>query len=98
MINYWLFVKEEIVKEYYLSIVRTLRRKSSTSSTSSSGSGRTPPQTPRLLPSAPPSPAMARSASIISANIRPRSGPAGLHSYTGSAPSSRYLNKIIIIY
>ncbi|XP_074098762.1 uncharacterized protein LOC141527264 [Cotesia typhae] len=73
---------------------RILRRKSSTSSTGSSGSGRTPPQTPRLLPSAPPSPALPRSASVVSANIRPRSGPAGLHSYTGSAPPSRAVSRV----
>ncbi|XP_016843187.1 dual specificity protein phosphatase 22 isoform X2 [Nasonia vitripennis] len=53
------------------------------------GSGRTPPATPRLLPSAPPSPALPRSASVVSASCRPRSGPAGLHYYTGSAPPSR---------
>ncbi|KAK0162340.1 hypothetical protein PV327_008685 [Microctonus hyperodae] len=73
---------------------RNLRRKSSTSSIGSSGSGRTPPQTPRLLPSAPPSPALPRSSSVVSANIRPRSGPAGLHSYTGSAPSSRAMSRV----
>lgn len=81
-------------------LLRTLRRKSSTSSTGSSGgggAGRTPPQTPRLLPSAPPSPAMPRSASVISSTIRPRSGPAGLHSYTGSAPASRYFTFIFFI-
>ncbi|XP_016843184.1 dual specificity protein phosphatase 15 isoform X1 [Nasonia vitripennis] len=73
---------------------RNLRRKSSTSSQGSmasglGGSGRTPPATPRLLPSAPPSPALPRSASVVSASCRPRSGPAGLHYYTGSAPPSR---------
>ncbi|XP_063995193.1 dual specificity protein phosphatase 15-like [Diachasmimorpha longicaudata] len=72
---------------------RQLRRKSSTSSTGSSGSGRTPPQTPRLLPSAPPSPAMPRSSSVVSA-IRPRSGPAGFNSYTGSAPPSRAVSRV----
>ncbi|XP_014234050.1 dual specificity protein phosphatase 15-like [Trichogramma pretiosum] len=75
---------------------RNLRRKSSTSSQSSCGSGgRTPPQTPRLLPSAPPSPAMPRSASSMSACIRPRNGPAGLHYYTGSsAPPSRMTSRV----
>ncbi|XP_043280932.1 dual specificity protein phosphatase 15-like isoform X2 [Venturia canescens] len=73
---------------------RTLRRKSSTSSTGSLGSARTPPQTPRLLPSAPPSPALPRSASVMSATARPRSGPAGLLSYTGSAPPSRAVSRV----
>ncbi|KAK9294198.1 hypothetical protein QLX08_011118 [Tetragonisca angustula] len=68
---------------------RSPRRKPSTGSTSSLNTGRTPPQTPRMLPSAPPSPAMHRSASVLS-TARPRSGPAGLHYYTGgSAPPSR---------
>ena len=56
---------------------RILRRKSSTSSV-------TPPQSPRMLP---PTPSVTRSSSVLSR--RPRSGPAGLHSYTGSAPPSR---------
>lgn len=56
---------------------RILRRKSSTSSV-------TPPQSPRMLP---PTPSITRSSSVLSR--RPRSGPAGLHSYTGSAPPSR---------
>ncbi|XP_076280300.1 uncharacterized protein LOC143209042 isoform X1 [Lasioglossum baleicum] len=69
---------------------RSPRRKPSTGSTSSLTSTRTPPQTPRMLPSAPPSPAMHRSSSVVSAtSVRPRSGPAGLHYYTGSAPPSR---------
>ncbi|XP_071555290.1 uncharacterized protein [Temnothorax nylanderi] len=73
---------------------RTLRRKSSTSSIGSASSGRTPPQTPRMLPSAPPSPALHRSSSIVSTS-RPRSGPAGLHSYTGgSAPPSRAASRV----
>ncbi|TGZ51744.1 Dual specificity protein phosphatase 22 [Temnothorax longispinosus] len=73
---------------------RTLRRKSSTSSIGSASSGRTPPQTPRMLPSAPPSPALHRSSSIVSTS-RPRSGPAGLHSYTGgSAPPSRTASRV----
>ncbi|XP_020286560.1 dual specificity protein phosphatase 15 [Pseudomyrmex gracilis] len=72
---------------------RSPRRKSSTSSVGSA-SGRTPPQTPRMLPSAPPSPAMHRSASVVSA-LRPRSGPAGLQSYTGgSAPPSRAVSRV----
>ncbi|XP_012233356.1 dual specificity protein phosphatase 15 [Linepithema humile] len=72
---------------------RTTRRKSSTSSIGSA-SGRTPPQTPRMLPSAPPSPALHRSASVVSTS-RPRSGPAGLHSYTGgSAPPSRAVSRV----
>ncbi|XP_034933976.1 dual specificity protein phosphatase 15 [Chelonus insularis] len=72
---------------------RTLRRKSSTGSQSSTGSGRTPPQTPRLLPSAPPSPALPRSASVVSAS-RPRSGPARFQTYTGgSAPPSRAVSR-----
>ncbi|XP_076668322.1 dual specificity protein phosphatase 22 isoform X3 [Andrena cerasifolii] len=66
---------------------RSPRRKGSTSSTSSLTTGRTPPQSPRMLPSAPPSPAMHRSSSVLS-TARPRSGPAGLHYYTGSAPPS----------
>lgn len=70
-------------------LYRSPRRKPSAGSTSSLNTGRTPPQTPRMLPSAPPSPAMHRSASVLSAS-RPRSGPAGLHYYTGgSAPPSR---------
>ncbi|KAJ8664488.1 hypothetical protein QAD02_006150 [Eretmocerus hayati] len=76
---------------------RNPRRKSSTSSTGSLGSstGKTPPQTPRMLPSAPPSPALPRSASVMSANvIRPRSGPAGLHYYTSSAPPSRMGSRV----
>lgn len=56
---------------------RILRRKSSTSSA-------TPPQSPRMLP---PTPSITHSSSVLSR--RPRSGPAGLHSYTGSAPPSR---------
>ncbi|KAG5333368.1 DUS22 phosphatase, partial [Acromyrmex heyeri] len=73
---------------------RTLRRKSSTSSIGSVSSGRTPPQTPRMLPSAPPSPALHRSSSVMSTS-RPRSGPAGLHSYTGgSAPPSRAVSRV----
>ncbi|KAG5306496.1 DUS22 phosphatase, partial [Acromyrmex insinuator] len=73
---------------------RTLRRKSSTSSIGSVSSGRTPPQTPRMLPSAPPSPALHRSSSVMSTS-RPRSGPAGLHSYTGgSAPPSRAASRV----
>ncbi|XP_011154693.1 dual specificity protein phosphatase 22-B [Harpegnathos saltator] len=73
---------------------RSPRRKSSTSSIGSASSGRTPPQTPRLLPSAPPSPALHRSASVVSTS-RPRSGPAGLHSYTGgSAPPSRAVSRV----
>ncbi|XP_024940924.1 dual specificity protein phosphatase 15 isoform X2 [Cephus cinctus] len=72
---------------------RTLRRKSSSSSSGSLSIGRTPPQSPRLLPSAPPSPALPRSASTISSS-RPRSGPAGLHSYTGSAPPSRAVSRV----
>ncbi|KAG7189085.1 hypothetical protein KM043_008664 [Ampulex compressa] len=70
------------------------RRKSSSSSTGNLPTGRTPPQTPRMLPSAPPSPAMQRSASVVSAS-RPRSGPAGLHYYTGgSAPPSRAVSRV----
>lgn len=73
----------------YLQSYRSPRRKLSTSSLGSVSSGRTPPQTPRMLPSAPPSPALQRSASVVSAT-RWRSGPIGLHSYTGgSAPPSR---------
>ncbi|KAL6257387.1 hypothetical protein P5V15_010959 [Pogonomyrmex californicus] len=73
---------------------RTLRRKSSTSSVGSVSSGRTPPQTPRMLPSAPPSPAMQRSCNVVTTS-RPRSGPAGLHSYTGgSAPPSRAVSRV----
>ncbi|XP_033213934.1 dual specificity protein phosphatase 15 [Belonocnema kinseyi] len=72
---------------------RSLRRKSSSSSIGSLSGGRTPPQSPRMLPSAPPSPALPRSCSVISA-IRPRSGPAGLHSYTGSAPPSRATSRV----
>ncbi|XP_033326178.1 uncharacterized protein LOC117220386 isoform X1 [Megalopta genalis] len=70
------------------------RRKPSTGSTSSLTTTRTPPQTPRMLPSAPPSPAMQRSSSIVSTIARPRSGPAGLHYYTGSAPPSRAVSRI----
>ncbi|XP_039313913.1 dual specificity protein phosphatase 22-B isoform X2 [Solenopsis invicta] len=70
------------------------RRKSSTSSIGSVSSGRTPPQTPRMLPSAPPSPALHRSSSVVSPS-RPRSGPAGLHTYTGgSAPPSRAVSRV----
>ncbi|XP_076636595.1 dual specificity protein phosphatase 22-B isoform X2 [Colletes latitarsis] len=71
---------------------RSPRRKASTGSTSSLTTGRTPPQTPRMLPSAPPSPAMHRSTSVLSS--RPRSGPAGLHYYTGSAPPSRAVSRV----
>ncbi|XP_012533810.1 dual specificity protein phosphatase 15 [Monomorium pharaonis] len=72
---------------------RTLRRKSSTSSIGSMSSGRTPPQTPRMLPSAPPSPAMHRSSSVVSTGFVTR--PAGLHSYTGgSAPPSRAVSRV----
>ncbi|PNF14174.1 Dual specificity protein phosphatase 22 [Cryptotermes secundus] len=56
---------------------RILRRKSS-------AHGTTPPESPRMLP---PTPSMICSSTILSR--RPRSGPAGLHSYTGSAPPSR---------
>ncbi|XP_012262206.2 dual specificity protein phosphatase 15 isoform X2 [Athalia rosae] len=73
---------------------RTLRRKSSTTSTTSLTTGRTPPHSPRMLPSAPPSPSFPRSASTISSGQRPRSGPAGLHSYTGSAPPSRAVSRV----
>ncbi|XP_014216665.1 dual specificity protein phosphatase 22, partial [Copidosoma floridanum] len=49
---------------------RNPRRKSSTSSaTSVPNAGRTPPQTPRMLPSAPPSPGLARTGSALA---RPR--------------------------
>ncbi|XP_012166941.1 dual specificity protein phosphatase 15 [Bombus affinis] len=73
---------------------RSPRRKSSTGSTSSLNTSRTPPQTPRMLPSAPPSPAMHRSSSVLS-TARPRSGPAGLHYYTGgSAPPSRAVSRV----
>ncbi|XP_076668314.1 uncharacterized protein LOC143368946 isoform X1 [Andrena cerasifolii] len=72
---------------------RSPRRKGSTSSTSSLTTGRTPPQSPRMLPSAPPSPAMHRSSSVLS-TARPRSGPAGLHYYTGSAPPSRAVSRV----
>ncbi|XP_014609162.1 dual specificity protein phosphatase 15 [Polistes fuscatus] len=72
---------------------RTSRRRSSSSSSGNLTPGRTPPQTPRMLPSAPPSPAMPRSASVMSTS-RPRSGPAGLHSYTGSAPPSRAVSRV----
>ncbi|XP_011341281.1 dual specificity protein phosphatase 15 isoform X2 [Ooceraea biroi] len=69
------------------------RRKSSTSSVGSVSSGRTPPQTPRMLPSAPPSPALHRSASVVSPRLR--SAPAGLHPYTGgSAPPSRAVSRV----
>ncbi|XP_015517842.1 dual specificity protein phosphatase 15 [Neodiprion pinetum] len=73
---------------------RNLRRKSSTTSTTSLTTGRTPPHSPRMLPSAPPSPAFPRSASAIPSGQRPRSGPAGLHSYTGSAPPSRAISRV----
>ncbi|XP_076658083.1 uncharacterized protein LOC143362107 isoform X2 [Halictus rubicundus] len=74
---------------------RSPRRKPSTGSTSSLTSTRTPPQTPRMLPSAPPSPAMHRSSSVVSAtSVRPRSGPSGLHYYTGSAPPSRAVSRV----
>lgn len=56
---------------------RILRRKSSVR-------GTTPPESPRMLP---PAPSMIHSSTTLSR--RPRSGPAGLHSYTGSAPTSR---------
>ncbi|XP_076668321.1 uncharacterized protein LOC143368946 isoform X2 [Andrena cerasifolii] len=74
-------------------LCRSPRRKGSTSSTSSLTTGRTPPQSPRMLPSAPPSPAMHRSSSVLS-TARPRSGPAGLHYYTGSAPPSRAVSRV----
>jgi len=61
----------------YVAAYRIFRRKSS-------ARGATPPQSPRMLP---PTPNMTRSSSTLSR--RPRSGPAGLHSYTGSAPPSR---------
>ncbi|KDR17551.1 hypothetical protein L798_08461, partial [Zootermopsis nevadensis] len=55
---------------------RIFRRKSSAQCV-------TPPQSPRMLP---PTPSATRSNAL---SRRPRSGPAGLHSYTGSAPPSR---------
>lgn len=72
---------------------RSPRRRSSSSSAGNMTPGRTPPQTPRMLPSAPPSPALPRSASVMSTS-RPRSGPAGLHFYTGSAPPSRAVSRV----
>lgn len=56
---------------------RILRRKSSARSV-------TPPQSPRMLP-----PALSTARSSNAPSRRPQSGPAGLHSYTGSAPPSR---------
>lgn len=83
-----------------ISSAAALRRKSSNASSQSSGGisqGRTPPATPRLLPSAPPSPAnnhqhhqVPRSASAVVTCRSSYSGPSGLHYYTGSAPTSRY--------
>lgn len=79
------------------SIKRPLRRKSSTSSL------RTPPQSPRMLPPTPsPSGGSDLTRSSLSVNNlsplagrRPRSGPAGLHSYTGSScPPSRSQSRV----
>ena len=68
--------KRQLFVKLYIS--RIFRRKSSARTS-------TPPQSPRMLP---PTPNMTRSSSTLSR--RPRSGPAGLHSYTGSsAPPSR---------
>ncbi|XP_066582561.1 dual specificity protein phosphatase 15-like [Prorops nasuta] len=75
------------------SFKRSPRRRSSATS-SGTPTGRTPPQTPRMLPSAPPSPALHKSTSLMSTS-RPRSGPAGLQSYTGgSAPPSRAVSRV----
>jgi atypical dual specificity phosphatase len=60
-----------------IAVFRMLRRKSS-------ARGPTPPESPRMLP---PTPSTIHSSSTLVR--RPRSGPAGLHSYTGSAPPSR---------
>ncbi|XP_068086043.1 dual specificity protein phosphatase 22-like [Anabrus simplex] len=57
-----------------------------------SSSQRTPPQSPRMLPATPTGSGMTRSSSTLSR--RPRSGPAGLHSYTGSAPPSRSSSRL----
>ncbi|XP_049858767.1 dual specificity protein phosphatase 12-like [Schistocerca gregaria] len=64
-----------------------LRRKSAGPGPVSGSRGPTPPSSPRMLPPTPA--AVTRSTSSLSGcGRRPRSGPAGLHSYT-SAPASR---------
>nr|CAD7427178.1 unnamed protein product [Timema monikensis] len=61
---------------------RLLRRKSSSARN-------TPPQSPRILPATPEPSATGLPRSSSTLSRRPRSGPAGLHYYTASAPPSR---------